>query len=68
MYVAKILKHRVLFHATLFEKYWSEQMLSNTVQVICQKRFVFRSSARRWINSEISKDLFNKKKLEIIDD
>lgn len=68
MYVAKIIKNGLVFHATLFEKSWSEEMLSNSVNLVSEKSFLFRSSAYKWMNAEISRNLFMKKKLEIIDE
>lgn len=68
MYVAKIIKNKIIFHATVFEKYWSEEMLSNSVDVISEKKFLLRSSAYKWVNAEVARHLFMKKKLEIIDE
>lgn len=68
MYVAKLIKNKLVFNAILIEKYWSDSMYSNTVRIVSQKKFLFRRSARKWINAEISRDLFIKKKLEIIDE
>lgn len=68
MYVAKIIKSKLIFHAIVFEKHWSEEMLSNNIKIISQKKFLLRCSAYKWINAEITRDLFVKKKLEIIDE
>lgn len=68
MYVAKITRSKLILHAQLFEKQWSEEMLSNKVDAISSKKFLFRYFAYKWINAEISRSLFMKKKLEIIDE
>lgn len=68
MYVKKLVKNKLILHATVFEKYWSEEILSNKVEPISQKKFLLRCSAHRWMNAEISRNLFMKKKLEIIDE
>lgn len=68
MYVAKIIKNKLTFHAIVFEKHWSEEMLSNNIKIISEKSFLLRCSAYKWVNAEIAKDLFVKKKLEINDE
>lgn len=68
MYVAKLVKNKLILHATVFEKHWSEEMLSNSINLISEKNFLLRSSAYRWMNAEIARHLFMKKRLEIIDE
>ena len=68
MYVARITRSKLILHAQLFEKQWSEEMLSNRISAISSKRFLFRYFAYKWVNAEISRNLFMKKKLEIIDE
>lgn len=68
MYVAKITKSGLIFYAELFEKQWSEEMLSNKIKQISNKKFLFRCSAYNWINAEISRILFTKRELDIIDE
>lgn len=67
MYVAKFNRSGIVWTVTLLEKQWSESMLSHEVSEICKKKFVFHSSGYRWINKEISKHLFTRHELEIID-
>jgi hypothetical protein len=67
MYVTRITRHGLVVKANLFEKHWSEEMLSNNVVLINKKSFLFRSSAYRWAYKEISKNLFENKKLEVVD-
>lgn len=68
MYVAKITKNKLVLHAHLFEKQWSEELLSNKIQTISEKKFIFRSSAYKWINAELSRILFIKRELDIVDE
>lgn len=68
MYVVKIIKLRIFFQATLLEKQWSQEMLSNNVSVLSTKNFLLRSSAHKWARSEMAKHMFIKKRLEIIDE
>jgi hypothetical protein len=68
MYVAKITRSKIILVASVFEKYWSEEMLSNSVTLIGRKKFLLRFSAYKWVNAEISRSLFRKKQLEIIDE
>lgn len=67
MYVAKFDRNKIFWKVTLFEKNWSEEMLSNQVSFIDEKSFVFHRSAYRWINKEVAKNLFDNHLLEIID-
>jgi hypothetical protein len=67
MYVAKFDKHGILWSVTLFNKVWSNEMLSHEIETITTKRFILHSSGYRWMNKEIAKQLFKQHKLEIID-
>jgi hypothetical protein len=66
MYIAKFNKDDFLWRVTIFEKRWSESILSNELVEIESKLFFFHFSGYRWINSQISKILFDQHKLEII--
>lgn len=66
MYVAKFDKALLRWRVTLFNKSWSEEMLSNEIEEIDSKTFFFHSSGYRWVNKEIAKQLFKQHKLEII--
>lgn len=68
MYVAKIIRYGIILEASVFEKEWSEEMLSNNIVLIKKKNFLLRFFAYRWVNAEITKILFTKKQLEIIDE
>lgn len=66
MYVQKFSRHRILWKAIVFEKTWSDEMMANVVAEIDSKKFLTRSHAKRWANAQITKDLFQKKKLQIL--
>lgn len=66
MYVAKFSRDSVFWIVTIFEKRWSESMLSNELIEINKKVFILQSSGYRWINSEIARILFDQHKLEIV--
>ena len=66
MYIAKFNRDGFLWRVTVFEKRWSESMLSNELIEINSKLFFFHFSGYRWINSEMSRILFDQHKLEII--
>lgn len=68
MYVAKICRKGLLIDARVFEKFWSEELASNIIVDINKKNFIFRKRAEAWVNKEICRSLFEKKKLEIIDE
>lgn len=68
MYIAKLVKNKIFFHAIVLEKKWSEEILSNKIKIISERKFLLRCSAYKWMNAEITRDLFMKKKLEIIDE
>ena len=66
MYIAKFNRDDFLWRVTIFEKRWSESMLSNELIEVNSKLFFFHFSGYRWINREISRILFDQHKLEII--
>lgn len=66
MYVAKLSSENLFYRATLFEKTWSEEMLSNNIIELDSKRFPFYFLANYWINKKIVSLLINNKELEII--
>lgn len=67
MYVAKFTRIGIRWEVVLFEKRWSETMLSHEIEMINKKGFFFHSRGYRWVNREIAKILFRQHKLEIID-
>lgn len=51
----------------IYEKYWSNEIISNIVKPIIKKDFIFKFRAKRWAEKEIINILINKKEMEIID-
>lgn len=66
MYLAKFDRKGLFWQVILFEKSWSDQMLSNEIREIKSKNFLFHFSGYRWIEKEICRSLFYKHRLEII--
>lgn len=66
MYVARFDRRGLLWDVRLFEKKWSEQMFSNEVVEISTHRFLFHSSAKKWVRNEIVKEMVRHHGLEII--
>ena len=66
MYVAKFDREGILWKVTVFEKEWSDQMMSHEIKEVATNTFLFHSSGYRWIEREICKDLFQQHRLEII--
>lgn len=67
MYVAKFDKKGIFWQVTVFEKFWSEDILSHQIKQINSKNFIFHFHGYRWLEKEICRSLFYKHKLEIID-
>lgn len=67
MYVAKFDRKGLLWHVKVFEKIWSEQILSHEIKEIQSKKFLFHQRGYRWVEKEVCRSLFYKHKLEIID-
>jgi hypothetical protein len=67
MYVAKFYRESLLWRVVLFEKEWSDIMMTHEVKEISTKRFVLHGRGYRWIYKEIGKTLFTQRKLEVID-
>lgn len=66
MYVARFHRESIFWQVTVFEKTWSDQMMTNEVKEIKSKRFIFHYRGYRWIEKEICRSLFYKHRLEII--
>jgi hypothetical protein len=67
MYVAKFDRQGIIWHVTVFEKIWSEEMLSNEVKEIKSKKFLLHRCGYRWAERQICQSLFYKHRLDIID-
>ena len=66
-YVIKISGGKLGTSAHIYKKYWSEEMFSNRVELITNKDFIFKFSAKRWAKKEILNILIDKKEMEIVD-
>lgn len=55
-----------MIDVAVLEKYWSEPMFTNVIEVIGTKRTVFRSTAKRWAHKEILKEIDRREGLEYI--
>jgi hypothetical protein len=66
MYVVKFDKEKFLWQVTIFEKIWSEEILSHEIKEIKTKSFIFHHRGYRWLEKEICRSLFYKHRLEII--
>jgi hypothetical protein len=66
MYLAKFDKDGIYWRVTIFEKRWSDVMLTNELIKISTELFIFHYSGYRWINKEMARLLFNQNKLEIV--
>ena len=66
MYVARFDRSGLLWNVTVFEKKWSEGILSHEVKEIKSKNFLFHYRGYRWLEKEICRSLFYKHQLEII--
>jgi predicted glycosyl hydrolase (DUF1957 family) len=66
MYVIKVYRDKLLWKATIFEKEWSEIMLTHEMTELATKRFILHRRCYRWMYKEIGKSLFDNKKLEVI--
>ena len=66
MYVAKFYREGFLWRVTVFEKIWSEEVLSHEVKEVKTKRFLFHGRGYRWLEKQVCQSLFYKHRLEII--
>lgn len=66
-YVVKIAGGKLGTSAHIYKKYWSEELMSNTLTQIKNKDFLFKFRAKRWAEKEIIKLLIDKKEMEIVD-
>lgn len=68
MYVGKISGVGWRLTASVYQKFWSEELSSNKIELIDSKNFFFKKSAKRWINRAICNDLVKHRRLEIVDE
>jgi hypothetical protein len=65
MYVAKIDRRGIFWYAKLFEKKWSDQLYSNRIELVDQKKFITRYMAKKWYKKKVLDLLIENKELEI---
>lgn len=66
MYVARFSKRGILWQATLLEKVWSEEMMTNQIVERGSKTALFHSTVGRWIRNEIAREMVKRHELEIL--
>lgn len=66
MYIAKFNRQGLRWKVTLFEKSWSDEMMTNQVTAATSHKFFLHATAKRWIRNEIVKQMVKQHKLEII--
>jgi hypothetical protein len=66
MYVARFKKESIKHKVYIIEKTWSEEIMSNNVQIIDSKTFFFKFRAKRWSEKRIVKMMMDLGKLEIL--
>lgn len=67
MYVAKLSYENIFYRVTIFEKTWSEEMLSNSMLELDNKRFMSYFFAKYWLNKKLVDILIQDKQVEIVD-
>lgn len=65
MYVARIKKESIKYKVSLIEKIWSEEFMSNSINIIDSKSFFLKCSAKRWAEKRMIKTMIDLGKLEI---
>jgi len=66
MYVAKISGDGLIITASVYQKFWSEELASNQIELIDSKNFFLRRSAKQWINKRICQDLSQHRRMETV--
>lgn len=65
MYVVKVDRYKMFWYAKVFEKRWSEELFSNKITLVCEKKFLIKWSAKKWYKKRIISLLTQQKELEI---
>ena len=68
MNFVRIYRDGIFIVASIYHKKWSEEMLSNTMTLVEQKRFLLKVSAKRWVNLTMCNDLIKNNRLEIVNE
>jgi hypothetical protein len=67
MYVASFTKKRLMWHASVINKIWSENMFSYQVSCVQKKDFLLLCNAKRWAKNEVLRNMIERKELEFTD-
>jgi|688.fasta_scaffold1408723_2 hypothetical protein len=65
MYVIRIKNESFRYNVSVIEKIWSEEMLSNKVEVLDNRKFFLKFRGRKWAEKRILKMMKDIGKLEI---
>jgi hypothetical protein len=66
MYVASFVKKNLVWHASIINKKWSDEMFSYEASCIDKRKFMFLVSAKRWAKKQILNNMIDRKELEFI--
>lgn len=64
MYVASFIRRGLVWHASVINKKWSEEMFSYQADCIKKKNFILLCSAKRWAKQEILNNMIERRELE----
>ena len=67
MYVVKFSIEGFFYRVNIFKKVWSEDLMSNEIIHIDNKRFILHFLANYWVAKRMISLLINQKEMEIID-
>jgi hypothetical protein len=67
MYVVKFDRVGIFWYAKLFQKEWSDEILSHKIKVLDGRKFLIKIIAKKWIRKKIYESLIQQKELEIYD-
>lgn len=66
MYVVRVTRHKITYKASLIEKTWSDDIMSNEVKVIQSRTFLFKFWAKAWAKNKLIKTMVERNSLEYI--
>jgi hypothetical protein len=64
MYVASFTRKNLVWHASVINKKWSDEMFSYEASCIDKRNFILLVSAKRWAKNVIIKNMIERKELE----
>ena len=66
MYVASFTRHGLVWHASVINKKWSEEIFSYEVDCTKKKNFAFLFNAKRWARKQILNNMIERRELEFV--